>query len=69
MFKVKIKRLDYHVVNFPSVPIVQDYMGQSMQEWTRQNIWKTALKNLRGYCLLFRAFLLPENGIKDLIIN
>ena len=24
-------------------------MGQSIQEWTKQNLWKTTLKNLKGY--------------------
>ena len=26
-------------------------MGQSIQEWTKQNLWKTAFKNLKEYAL------------------
>ena len=26
-------------------------MGQSIQEWTKQNLWKTALQNFKGYGL------------------
>ena len=27
-------------------------MWQSIQEWIKQNLWKTAFKNLKGYGLL-----------------
>ena len=38
-------------------------MGQIIQESTKQNLWKTAFKNLKGYCLL-EADHTPSNLLK-----
>ena len=27
----------------------QAYLGQDIQEWTKENLWKTAFKNLKRY--------------------
>ena len=29
----------------------KDYLGQGIQEWTKQNLWKIAFKTLMGYLL------------------
>ena len=33
-------------------------MGQSIEEWTKQNLWKTAFKKLSGYSLLYQIISL-----------
>ena len=33
-------------------------MGQSIKEWTKENLWKTTLKNLKGYGLLKQTIFL-----------
>ena len=32
------------------------HMWQSIQEWTKQNWWKTAFKEFNGVCLSFTSF-------------
>ena len=34
-------------------------MGQSIQEWTKQTLWKTAIKNLKRYGLLIFLWYQP----------
>ena len=35
---------------FPKILVWQYQMGQSIQEWTKQNLWKTAFKKSEGLC-------------------
>ena len=34
----------------------EEYMGQSIQEWTKLNLWKTAFKKFKGGMVCFRFF-------------
>ena len=48
-------------MNFPFSP--QFYLGQSIQDWTKENFWKAAFKKLKGYGLP-KAGRTPSNFLK-----
>ena len=51
LFLATVILLSHSVINKKEV----DKMGQSIQEWTKWNLWKTAFKNLKWYGLLKQA--------------
>ena len=32
-----------------TIPEMESYLGKSTQEWTEQNLWKTAFKQFEGW--------------------